>query len=129
MIGDDESISAGVSVFGPNYDPVLEGEFQHTLIAGIQLEDKAGSTNGQFADGRDLTFTVTPGENFFVLAFLSANALFTDCCSEDGVADASHTFSGSFSAGDLSLLSPLPEPWSGALVLLGAALALSARRR
>ena len=121
--GDGESISAGLTVFGSDYDPFLEGEFQITRIAGASLTHSATTTNGSFSDSRTITFDVGAGEDFFVLAFLSGNAFFSDngdgTGSEAGVADASHTFTASFTAGDVSLLSTVPEPSIGGL-LIGA---------
>ena len=85
MIGDGESIDAGIGVFGSDYDPSLEGEFQITRIASGRLTRSASSTNGAFSESQDVTFQIGAGEDFFVLAFLSANAFFSDCCSVDGV--------------------------------------------
>jgi hypothetical protein len=135
ILGDDESTDAGVSIFNEHYVPELEGEFQHTFIAGARVSDRADLSLGQFADGKDVTFTVTPGQTFFVASFLTANALFTDCCSEAGVADVSHTFTADFTAGDTSLLSLVaaaPEPEQVLLVLLallGVTLRLRSRAR
>ena len=123
VIGDDESINAGLTIFNSNYDPFLEGEFQHTRIAGGQLGESASTTNGAFAQLQEVTFQVTPGQDFFVLAFLSGNAFYSDCCSQDGVADASHTFTASFTSGDTSLLSTVPEPGLAGLAFMGLAAA------
>src|SRR5262249_47549700 len=128
VVGDDESINAGLTIFNSSYVPELEGEFQHTFIAGGQLGESASTTNGAFSQLQEVTFTVTPGQDFFVLAFLSGNAFFSDCCSEDGVADASHTFTADFTAGDTSLLSTVPEPGLGLLVLLALGAVVLHRR-
>ena len=63
-----------------------------------------------------------------MLAFLSGNALFTDCCSLDGVADASHTFDASFTSGDTSLLTTVPEPAVGGLLLAAIGLTVGVAR-
>lgn len=130
VIGDDESIDAGITIFNSNYDPSLEGEFQITRIAGTRFGASAATSNGAFASGdQTVTFDVSAGQDFFVLGFLSASAFFSDCCSEDGVADAAHTFTASFTAGDTSLLSTVPEPAVGGLALLALALGLVRRVR
>jgi hypothetical protein len=131
--GDNESITAGLSVFSSNYDPFLEGEFQITRIASGFLSSTATMANGQFSGSQDVTFAIPAGEDFFVLAFLSGNAFYSDNGtgggSLAGVADASHTFTADFSAGDVSLLTPVPEPSLLALTLAGLGMLGCALRR
>jgi hypothetical protein len=131
--GDGETIDAGITVFSSEYDPFLEGEFQITRIASGRLTRSANSTNGSFSDSREVSFPIGAGEDFFVAAFLTGNAFFSDDGSGsggslDGVADASHTFNASFTAGDTSLLSTVPEPALGGLLLAGLGLVGCAAR-
>jgi PEP-CTERM motif len=133
LIGDGETIDAGLTVFGSDYDPFLEGEFQITRIASGRVTRSASSTNGAFSESREVTFEIPAGEDFFVLAFLTGNAFFADNGSGsggslDGVADASHTFNASFTAGDTSLLTTVPEPAVSGLLLAGLGLVGCAAR-
>jgi hypothetical protein len=125
--GDFESIEAGLSVYGPDYMGVSEGPGYVPPLASASMRKTA--TNGQFSDARTVSFTVLPDEDFFVFAYLSANAFFADATNEAGGADASHTFDASFTSGDTSLLSFVPEPGLGGLVLLGLAIPPLLRRR
>jgi hypothetical protein len=130
--GDGENINAGLSVFSSKYDPFLEGEFQITRLAPPEVLTKsASSTNGSFsATSNQITFDIGAGDDFFVLAFLSANAFFSDSGSLPGVADASHTMTARFTAGDVSLLTAVPEPSIYGLMLAGfGAVGFAARRR
>ena len=134
VLGDNESFDAGLTVFSSDYDPFLEGEFQVTRIAGERLNASASTTNGSFSESKSVTFDIAAGQDFFVLAFLSGNAFFSDngdgTGSEAGVADASHTFTASFTAGDVSLLSTVPEPSLGGLLIaaMGVAACLARLR-
>jgi hypothetical protein len=123
VFGDGESISAGLSVLSSDYDPFSEGGFYLSRIAYADLSQSAASANGQFSGTRDITFNVVADEDFFVLAYLGANAFFSDSLSLAGVADASHTFTASFTAGDVSLLSTVPEPSAFVLALVSLAAA------
>jgi hypothetical protein len=89
----------------------------------------ASSTNGSFSDSNSITFTVGAGDDFFVQAFLIAGSLFTDAGSVAGAADASHTMTASFTAGDVSLLTPIPEPGMFSMLLAGVVLLGFAARR
>jgi hypothetical protein len=128
VFGDGETIGAGLSVLTSDYDPFTEGGLYNARIAYAELSESASVANGQFSETRDITFDVTADEDFFVLAYLTANAFFSDGGSMEGVADASHTFTASFTAGDVSLLTVVPEPATFASALLGLAAVAWARR-
>ena len=108
--GDDESIDAGLSAFGSEFISKPDGGFPHPLLASARLSKTASTTNGSFVDDRSITFSVGANDDFFVSAFLIADALFVDAHSVTGAADASHTMTASFTAGDVSLLTPVRSP-------------------
>lgn len=93
--------------------------------------------NGFWADSRTVSFTMNPGDNFYVLASLFAQV---DPFG-DGWADAMNTMTASFTAGDVNLLTPtiltgvppatvVPEPSTIALMATGlVAVAIVRRRR
>jgi hypothetical protein len=114
--GDFESIEAGLAVYGSDYTGVSEGPGYVPPVASASMRKTA--TNGAFADSRTVSFLIAPDTDFFVTAYLSANAFFADATNEAGGADAAHSFNASFTAGDVSLLSVVPEPGFGGLVLL-----------
>jgi hypothetical protein len=118
-------ISSGFTVFGKDFkpgqeiEPVLGFTFDH--LNGNDTELPVHLTG-------DVTFTVNPGDVFFVQATLTAIA---DSRSDDlfSLADASHTMDMQFTQGDTSLLIPAvvatadaPEPVS--MTLFGSGLAI-----
>jgi hypothetical protein len=117
--GDDESIDAGVSALSSELVFNPDGGFQRRELASARLTKIARLGNGSFADGRSITFSVGPSDDFFVSAFLIADALFVDANSAAGVADAAHTMTASFTAGDVSLLTTVPEPTTCGMMLIG----------
>ena len=126
--GTNASIGAGIGIFGENYVPRLEGEFQRTRITSHQQSIFAA---GAFVRTGSVTFSVQPGDIFYISSFLTANALWTDG-DPDSIADASHTMTARFTAGDPTLLrvttpgvpSTVPEPASLTLLALAAAACL-----
>jgi len=127
IAGDYESIEAGLAVYGSDYTGAGEGSGYVPPVASASMRKTA--TNGAFADSRTVSFLIAPDTDFFVFAYLSANAFFADATNEAGGADASHTFNASFTAGDTSLLSFVPEPALGGLVLLALGIPPLLRRR
>jgi len=127
--GDDESIDAGISVFSSEFISKPDGGFPHPELASAQVIKTARTTNGSFVDGSSITFSVGENEDFFVSAFLIADALFVDAHSVTGVADAAHTMTASFTAGDVSLLTAVPEPSTYGMLLVGLGLLGCARWR
>jgi hypothetical protein len=132
LSGDFESVSAGLGVYGGNYVPNLEGEMQVTRKGSDQVWFSA-ETHSSFLHTGSITFSLDPGEAFYVTAFLTAQAFWTDA-TLGGAADASHTLTTAFTAGNTSLLTPVvstsvPEPATGLLALAGMAGAAGARRR
>ena len=120
--GDDESIEAGVSALSSELVFSQDGGFHRRGLASDRLTKIARLGNGSFVDGRSITFSVGANEDFFVSAFLIADALFVDALSVTGVADASHTMTASFTAGNVSLLTPVPEPSTYGTLLIGLGL-------
>ena len=120
--GDDESIEAGVSALSSEFVFSSDGGLQRRGLASARLSKTASSSNGSFVDGRSITFSVGANDDFFVSVFLIADALFVDAVSVTGVADASHTMTTSFTAGDVSLLTPVPEPSTYGMLLMGLGL-------
>jgi hypothetical protein len=127
--GDDESIDAGISALSSELVFNPDGGFQRRVLASDRLTKVARLGNGSFADSRSITFSVDANEDFFVSAFLIADALFVDSVSLTGVADASHTMTASFTAGDVSLLTLVPEPSTYGMMLVGLVLLGCAGRR
>jgi len=120
--GDDESIDAGISALSSEFVFNPDGGLQRRGLASARLAKTASTTSGSFVDSRSITFSVGANEDFFVSAFLIADALFIDAISVTGVADASHTMTASFTAGNVSLLTPVPEPSTYAMLLMGLGL-------
>ena len=120
--GDDESIDAGVSALSSELVFNPDGGFQRRVLASDRLTKIARLGSGSFADSRSITFSVGANDDFFVSAFLIADALFVDANSVTGVADAAHTMTASFTAGDVSLLTAVPEPSTYGMLLVGLGL-------
>jgi hypothetical protein len=120
--GDDESIDAGVSALSSEFVFSQDGGFHRRVLASDRLTKIARLSNGSFVDGRSITFSVGANDDFFVSAFLIADALFVDALSVTGAADASHTMTASFTAGDVSLLIPVPELSTYGMLLIGLGL-------
>ncbi|MDH3209434.1 MAG: PEP-CTERM sorting domain-containing protein [Burkholderiaceae bacterium] len=129
LSGDGESVNAGVTAFSSDYDPLLEGAGQNTLLASNSMSIDASLTSGPFAENRSISFNIGAGEDFFVLAFLNANAFWADGLSLPGIADAANTMKASFTAGDVALLLAVPEPTTYAMMLAGLGMVAYASRR
>jgi hypothetical protein len=128
--GDDESVDAGIFAFSPELVAGPDGPQHPRLSPTARITKAASSTNGAFSESNSISFTVGAGDDFFVQAFLIADSLFTDAGSLAGAADASHTMTASFTAGDVSLLTPVPEPATLSMLLMGVVLlGFAARRR
>ena len=125
MDGDNAGVTAGLLIYTSDYDPFAEGGGgPNTFIAG---ETMAVGNVGQFNQTRFVTFDVTPGESFYVRAYMSATALYPALSGgTPSTADVSNTFNASFTAGDPLLLvaeltevSSVPEPSQSALLAFG----------
>lgn len=120
----DVQVNGGLSIHDgkePNLELPLGG------LVDISQRSVNGSAHS-FNENGAVAITLNPGESFYLSSFLSANV------SQGGwgMADASHTLDVAFTAGDTSqlvpLLTPVPEPTTWALWLLGLAGAGMRRR-
>jgi hypothetical protein len=123
------SIYGGVTVYGSPYDPYAE--VRPTLDYDYVGDQAELAGEDAFDLGGSVTFTVQPGDVFYVSATLFATA---DSSHEIvGTVDAMHTLSLAFTSGDASLLTPeaaaVPEPATAELVLLGLGFGGAAMRR
>jgi hypothetical protein len=124
------SYTDGLTVFGSNYNPF--GEYRGTFLGTHFSNDHArlaGTT--LFAQAGSVSFTVNPGDSFYVWSMLS---VYADSSHQViGTVDAAHTLALQFSAGDTSLLSAsvsaVPEPATLALFAAGLGMVLLAVRR
>ncbi|HEY7302756.1 MAG TPA: PEP-CTERM sorting domain-containing protein [Bryobacteraceae bacterium] len=126
-------IAGGFTVFGHGFNP--NQEVNPTLGFVFDHVNGDGSERQVHFTG-EVTFTVNPGDDFFVQATLDT---FVDSRSQQlaADADASHTFDMSFTQGDASLLIPaapatsdVPEPVTTTLFGIGlAGVGLAMRRR
>jgi hypothetical protein len=130
LSGDGENIGAGLNVFNSGYNPLNEGSYFTTFLAGNSLSKSASTTNSPFLETRTVTFSIGAGQDFYVSAYLSAGAFWSDGGSLPGIADAAHTFTAAFTSGNAALLAPVPEPSILGLLLAGLGLmAYRVRRR
>jgi hypothetical protein len=125
------TVSGGVTLFDDG--DKLGGELPMGHVVDSSQKSFSGSAHS-FLDGGTVSITVDPGHSFYLSAFLSAGV----AAQADGIADAGHTFTTSFTAGDTSLLtgllptSPVPEPSTYGMLALGLSLVAAAvllRRR
>jgi hypothetical protein len=119
---DDEplvTVSGGLALFDDG--DKLGGELPLGHTVDRSQKTFTGAAH-DFVDGGTVSITVAPGQSFYLSAFLSAGV-----AQVDGVADASHSFTSRFTAGDPSLLtaalaaSPVDEAPAAALLALGLA--------
>jgi len=116
------AFDAGISALSSELVFNPDGGFQRRVLASDRLTKIARLGSGSFADSRSITFSVGANDDFFVSAFLIADALFVDANSMTGVADAAHTMTASFTAGNVSLLTPVPELSTYGMLLIGLGL-------
>lgn len=131
--GDLTEIAGGFTVFGSGFNP--EQEVQPILGFTFDHENGDGTEKQVHLSG-SVTFSLNPGDSFFVQATLDT---FADSRSQSlsALADASHSLGMSFTEGDTSLLVPdavapsssVPEPSSLLLTTAGVAGLLIAGRR
>ena len=128
--GLDGSIQAGLTVWsGLN----ANGEMPlGSFIAGAAPISVTEETQGDFTRSESVSFTIDPGQGFYVSEYLLVSIPRLG----EAFADASHTLSTDFTAGDKSLLAaalppvaPVPEPTTLLLMSLGTVGLLLARRR
>jgi hypothetical protein len=127
-------IAGGFTVFGSGFNP--NREVNPTLGSSFDHVNGDGTEKPVHLSG-SVTFSVNPGDDFFVQSTLDT---FADSRSQQlfASADAFHTLDMSFTQGDTSLLVPaattpfssVPEPASAVLSLMGVAgIVIAARRR
>jgi hypothetical protein len=139
LSGTPSSSDVGPHVITISADNGVGAPVTQTLI--LNIASVVGDVNGdggvrQVHFTGEVTFTVKPGDDFFVQATLDT---FVDSRSQQlaADADASHTFDMSFTQGDASLLIPaapatsdVPEPVTTTLFGIGlAGVGLAMRRR
>lgn len=128
--GLDGSIQAGLTLWnGMNANPEIPlGSF----IAGTDAISVTEETQGAFTRTESVSFTIDPGEGFYVSEYL----LISIPRLGEAYADASHTLATEFTAGDTSLLvatlapaAAVPEPGTLLLMSLGTVGLMLTRRR
>lgn len=122
-------VDGGLTVFGAGYQPgqevqsVLDFDYAgaNASVAGVE----------HFTLGGSVSFTVDPGDSFYVWGNLDAYA--NSSHQVVGTVDALHTLAMAFSGGDTSLLTAevgaVSEPSPAALVLAGLATLAALVRR
>jgi hypothetical protein len=130
--GNLSEIAGGFTVFGSGFDP--NQEVNPTLGFSFDHVNSDGSAKQVHFFG-EATFTLNPGDDFFVQATLDT---FVDSRSQQlaATADASHTLEMVFTQGDTSLLVPaatplsaVPEPGTGLATGIGVVAVFAAARR
>lgn len=120
--------TGGFTVYGSNYNPV--GEFQGTVL-GFDYDTERPSLAGStpFGHSASVSFTLNPGDAFYVVARLTAYA--DSSHQVVGTVDALNTLALNFTGGDTTLLVPsvVPEPAPATSLALGLGLLLFAVRR
>ena len=130
LLGDAETISAGMNVYGGHYQ--TNSEIPGDPLGADSMQVSADPLNASpitFDESRTITFVLAPGQDFFITAYLTANAYFSDYGSLAGYADASHSMTISFTGGDTSLISVASVPIPPSAVLLASGLALGFTRK
>jgi hypothetical protein len=116
------SVYGGITVYMHPYEPF--GEFHPNYGYDYQGDHAELVGTHPFLLTGSVTFTVQPGDIFYVAANLYATA--DSSHQVEGSADALHTLALEFTSGDASLLTPeaaaVPEPGTLALVGLGLGL-------
>jgi hypothetical protein len=128
-------ISGGFTVFGSGFNPGQE--VQPTLGFTFDHVNGDGTEKPVHLTG-DVTFTVNPGDEFFVQSTLIA-IVDSRSAQLPASADAAHTLAMQFTQGDTSLLTPaaiapstsdVPEPITSALLGIGlVGVGLTTRRK
>ena len=92
------SVSEGFHPVGETHGTVLGSDFvtEHASVAGVSPFSLPGG----------FSFTVNPGDSFYVLAAMTAVSITNIAHQADGTVDALHTLAGHFTGGDISLLAP-----------------------
>lgn len=109
-----ESISGGMNVWGGTFNP--NAEIPGTILGrdSATAHADASASSTQVNESRSISFSLNPGQDFFITAYLNANAFWSDGGDIAGTADAAHTMTAQFTAGDTAFLStfatvvPLP---------------------
>jgi hypothetical protein len=115
--GSPMEIFGGFTVFGSDFHPVGES---HGTVLGSDFVSEHAENGGvsQFSLPGEFSFTVNPGDSFYVQAQMTALSITNIAHQASGTVDALHTLAGTFTAGDIGLLaaaigpvavSPVPE--------------------
>jgi len=98
-------ISGGFTVFGSDFNPM--GESHGTVLGSDFVTEHARFAGvSPFSLPGGFSFTVNPGDSFYVQAQMTAVSITNVAHQADGTVDALHTMAGHFTGGDISLLAP-----------------------
>jgi hypothetical protein len=120
------SVSGGVTLFDDG--DKLGGELPMGRVVDIDRISVNGSAH-TFRQSGSVSITLDPGDSYYLAAFLSAQV----SIGGQGIADAGHTLTIDFTAGNTAQLAPLlpsvPEPATYVLMSLGLGLTCLVLRR
>ncbi|WGS84967.1 hypothetical protein [Methylomonas sp. UP202] len=120
-----ESITAGMNVWGGIFDPYAE--LPGSMLGGDFVNAHADPLVNSTAlnESRAISFDLAPGQDFFITSYITASAFWADGSDIAGTADAAHSMTAQFTAGDSTMLNTLttsvPLPPSAWLLLSGIA--------
>lgn len=127
--GSPMQVSGGFTVFGSDFHPVGES---HGTVLGSDFVAQNARNGGvsHFLLPGSVSFTVDPGDSFYVQAQMTAVSVTNIAHQASGTVDALHTLSGHFTAGDTALLAVAVTavPEAPTLPMLAAGLLLTGWR-